>query len=147
MTFRPNLLATTSFDGSLATTFKRTVTDTVCDNTRELACPKTDSLQGQALSLFPRPASAGKGGPRMVHAIADDFAAEVAELCPIECHRPVGTCPPTHRSLVDGCPTGEAARRTGTHHGENKRGVLKRLYADDVRVAPWRGAPTVSSRP
>src|SRR4051812_36581484 len=36
-TFRPNLLATTSFDGSIATTFKRTVTDTVCDNTREIA--------------------------------------------------------------------------------------------------------------
>jgi len=35
--FRPNLLATTSFDGSIATTFKRTVTTTVCDNTRELA--------------------------------------------------------------------------------------------------------------
>ncbi len=35
--FRPNLLATTSFDGSIATTFKRTVTATVCDNTRELA--------------------------------------------------------------------------------------------------------------
>jgi hypothetical protein len=32
--FRPNLLATTSFDGSIATTFKRTVTDVVCDNTR-----------------------------------------------------------------------------------------------------------------
>src|SRR4051794_20181705 len=35
--FRPNLLAATSFDGSIATTFKRTVTDTVCDNTRECA--------------------------------------------------------------------------------------------------------------
>jgi len=37
VTFRPNLLATTSFDGSIATTYKRTVTYTVCDNTRELA--------------------------------------------------------------------------------------------------------------
>ncbi len=35
--FRPNLLATTSFDGSIATTFKRTITDVVCDNTREAA--------------------------------------------------------------------------------------------------------------
>jgi phage/plasmid-like protein (TIGR03299 family) len=42
--FRPNLLATTSFDGSIATTFKRTVTATVCDNTRELALAE----QGQA---------------------------------------------------------------------------------------------------
>src|SRR5664280_1495356 len=41
VTFRPNLLATTSFDGSISTTFKRTVTDTVCDNTRELALAET----------------------------------------------------------------------------------------------------------
>ncbi len=33
--FRPNLLATTSFDGSIATTDKRTVPITVCDNIRE----------------------------------------------------------------------------------------------------------------
>ena len=39
VTFRPNLLATTSFDGSIATTYKRTVTITVCDNTRELWLP------------------------------------------------------------------------------------------------------------
>ena len=39
--FRPNLLATTSFDGSIATTFKRTVTATVCDNTRDLALSET----------------------------------------------------------------------------------------------------------
>src|SRR5690242_4074184 len=32
--FRPNLLATTSLNGTVATTYKRTVTDTVCDNTR-----------------------------------------------------------------------------------------------------------------
>jgi phage/plasmid-like protein (TIGR03299 family) len=35
--FRPKLLATTSFDGSIATTYKGTVTDVVYDNTRELA--------------------------------------------------------------------------------------------------------------
>ncbi|NKR23343.1 DUF932 domain-containing protein, partial [Rhodococcus hoagii] len=31
--YRPNLLAATSLDGSLATTYGRTVTATVCDNT------------------------------------------------------------------------------------------------------------------
>jgi len=35
--FRPNLLAATSFDGSLATTIKRTVQATVCDNTLAVA--------------------------------------------------------------------------------------------------------------
>ena len=45
--FRPNLLATTSFDGSIATTFKRTVTDVVCDNTREAALAE----KGQAYKV------------------------------------------------------------------------------------------------
>ena len=51
------------FDGSIATTFKRTVTDVVCDNTRE-AAPGRDraDLQGQALPLLPRPAGPGPGG-------------------------------------------------------------------------------------
>jgi len=44
---RPNLLATRSFDGSIATTFKRVVTDVVCDNTREAALP----AQGQAFKV------------------------------------------------------------------------------------------------
>ena len=39
---RPNLLATTSFDGSIASTFKRTVTNVVCDNTREAALAEHD---------------------------------------------------------------------------------------------------------
>ncbi|WP_179220189.1 DUF932 domain-containing protein [Rhodococcus sp. NCIMB 12038] len=35
--YRPNLLAATSLDGSLATTYGRTVTATVCDNTMAIA--------------------------------------------------------------------------------------------------------------
>ena len=54
VTFRPNLLATTSFDGSIATTFKRTVTDVVCDNTRAVAlAEKGQSVQGEALAALP----------------------------------------------------------------------------------------------
>ena len=62
--FRPNLLATTSFDGSIATTFKRTVTDVVCDNTREAALAE----KGQAYKVKHSRNShaqlgAGAGGP------------------------------------------------------------------------------------
>lgn len=45
--FRPNLLATTALDGSLATTYKRTVTDVVCDNTRAAALRE----EGQELKI------------------------------------------------------------------------------------------------
>ncbi len=82
VTFRPNLLATTSFDGSIATTFKRTVTDTVCDNTRECALAES----GQQYKVkHSRHSHAKLGQARealaMIHTLADDFAAEVATLC------------------------------------------------------------------
>jgi len=51
--FRPNLLATTSFDGSIATTYKRTVTDTVCDNTR--ACALAEQGQSSRSSTAATP--------------------------------------------------------------------------------------------
>jgi len=83
--FRPNLLATTSFDGSIATTYKRTVTDTVCDNTRELALSergqevkvKHSRHSGLQLALT-------RQALQMVHTLADDFAQEVARLCRME---------------------------------------------------------------
>ncbi len=61
--FRPNLLATTSFDGSIATTYKRTGTDTICDNTRQLALSEVRAgVQGQAQPQLPRPARPGTAG-------------------------------------------------------------------------------------
>src|SRR4051794_30201614 len=83
--FRPNLLATTSFDGSIATTFKRTVTDVVCDNTREAALAE----HGQTFKVKHSRHSQTQLAPArealaLVHTLADDFAREVAELCSIE---------------------------------------------------------------
>ena len=79
--FRPNLLATTSFDGSIATTFKRTVTDTVCDNTRDgLAEPGQQYKVKHSRYSVARLAEA-REALAMVHTLADDFAAEVAKLC------------------------------------------------------------------
>lgn len=56
--FRPNLLATTSFDGSIATTFKRTVTDVICDNAREAALGEKGQTYKVKLTALPRPARA-----------------------------------------------------------------------------------------
>lgn len=43
--YRPNLLAATSLDGSLASTFARTVTATVCDNTMAAALSESRDQQ------------------------------------------------------------------------------------------------------
>jgi hypothetical protein len=106
--FRPNLLATTSFDGSIATTFKRTITDAVCDNTREAALAET----GPAYKVKrPRHSHAQLAPVRealvVVHTLADVFAREVAELCAIsESPRSSGGSSWT--------PTSVASRRPGS---------------------------------
>lgn len=86
--FRPNLLAITSFDGSIATTFKRTITATVCDNTRDLAL----SEAGQQLKVKHSRNSKlrlveARDALAVVHQTADAFALEVEQLCRIEVDR------------------------------------------------------------
>jgi len=137
--FRPNLLATTSFDGSIATTYKRTVTDTVCDNTRELAL----SESGQEFKVKHSRHSHAQLAParqalQMVHTLGDEFAAEVAQLCAItvtpgEWQRFLDVQVP--RVDASGQPlTGRALTLAGT-----RRDTLAGLYRSDPRVAPWSG--------
>lgn len=136
--FRPNLLATTSFDGSIATTFKRTVTDVVCDNTRELALGEKGQTFKVKHSRYSRAQLApAREALAMIHTLADDFAREVQTLC---------ATPVTDRTweqfldayvprIRDGVPiSGRALTLADT-----KRETLNRLYRYDQRVAPWAG--------
>ncbi len=140
VTFRPNLLATTSFDGSIATTFKRTVTDTVCDNTRELALAES----GQAYKVkHSRHSSAKLASARealaLVHTLAEDFAAEVAELCSTQ------VTPAQWAMFLDAhvpkvdVKTGQPLAGRSLTMADKKRDALAGLYVHDHRVAPWSG--------
>lgn len=137
--FRPNLLATTTFDGSLATTYKRTVTAVVCDNTRAAALGES----GQQVKVrHSRHSALRLGSARqalaLVHTTAEDFAAEVARLCavpvsPVAWGRFLDAWVP--RATPAGAPlTGKALTLA-----ERKRGQLTSLYRLDDRVAPWAG--------
>lgn len=137
--FRPNLLATTSFDGSIATTFKRTVTDVVCDNTRQAAL----SEDGQTFKVRHSRYSAAKLLPArealaLVHTVADEFAAEVARLCATrvtdrQWEQFLDVIVP--RTQHSGAPL---SLRSATVAGK-KRDRLQQLYRHDQRVAPWTG--------
>lgn len=137
--FRPNILATTSFDGSTATTFKRTITDVVCDNTREAALAEA----GQQFKVkHTRHSKArltdARAALELVHDLAEDFASEVRRLCatPVpgtSWGRFLDAYVP--RTDPHGKPiTGKALMLT-----DKKRSTLERLYAHDDRVAPWAG--------
>jgi hypothetical protein len=65
--------------------------------------------------------------------IADDFAAEVAELCAISVpDRDWAAFLDAHAALPEDKGPGRAS-------AERKRETLTELYARDERVAPWRG--------
>lgn len=139
VTFRPNLLATTSFDGSIATTFKRTVTDTVCDNTREMAL----SEKGQAYKVKHSRYSQlkitdARDALAMVYTLADEFAAEVAQLCAIHV-----TDKQWNEFLALSVPMvdvrGDALTGRSLTMAGNKRTALNKLYRYDNRVSPWTG--------
>jgi phage/plasmid-like protein (TIGR03299 family) len=79
--FRPNLLACTFHDGSLATTYQRVVTNVVCDNTMSAALKEG----GPRLKVRHSRNSVGRltevrDALAIVHTVAEDFAAQVAEL-------------------------------------------------------------------
>jgi phage/plasmid-like protein (TIGR03299 family) len=140
VTFRPNLLATTSFDGSIATTFKRTITDTVCDNTRDLALAE----KGQHYKIRHSRHSAARLAPArqalaMIHTLADDFTAEVATLCATQVtanqwNQFLDAHTPRHHPGTRQLLTGRSLTSA-----DKKRDTLQRLYRHDPRVAPWAG--------
>lgn len=139
VTFRPNLLATTSFDGSIATTFKRTVTDTVCDNTRETALAEHGQQFKVRHSRYSRAKLAdARAALAMVHTLADDFAREVADLCSTTVtDQDWGRFLDAHVSRVDN--SGIPLQGRALTLADKKRDTLQRLYRHDQRVAPWAG--------
>jgi len=131
--FRPNLVACTSFDGSLATTYKRTVTNVVCDNTLQMGL----SEKGQTFKLKHTKYSHlklddARQALEIVYGIADDFAAAVAKLCEVDVtDKQFGSVLDLEVPLPD-----EDGR--GRTVAEKKRAQLVNLWYTDERVNPWK---------
>jgi phage/plasmid-like protein (TIGR03299 family) len=132
--FRPNLVACTSFDGSLATTYKRLVTNVVCDNTLAQGLNE----DGQTFKLRHSKYSGmrlqdARDALAIVHSIADDFAAEVAKLCKEKVSDKRFT------AVLDALYPVPADEGRGQTVITKKRDEIAALWANDERVAPWKG--------
>ena len=133
--FRPNLLATTSFDGTVATTFKRVNTRVVCDNTNEMALAeigqefKTKHTRYSGLKI-----QNAREALQIVHTMSDDFAQEVAELTAWKV-----SDAEFESILTKLVPINDELSKAGITRGENKRNELLTLWRHDDRVAPWQG--------
>lgn len=138
--FRPNLVAATSFNGSLATTFKPTITATVCDNTLTAALAEKGSPTVKV--RHSRNSLEKIGDVRealgIVYSTADDFSAQVAALTSTKFTEA------NFEELMDKIAPlpkpGEAKTTRAITLAEGKRDELFRLWSKDERVAPWRNS-------
>lgn len=137
--FRPNLLASTSFDGSLATTFARTVTATVCDNTLAAALSETAQKVKVKHSRYSGlKLDDARQALSIVEATADDFTAELHKLIETEV-----SSREWERFLDALTPVtnehGEQLKGRAYTLASKKRDELNRMYRHDERAATWHG--------
>src|ERR1044072_465831 len=82
--FRPNLLATTSLNGTIATTLKRTTTMTVCDNTYAAAMAEqgeTYKRRHTRYSVSKAEMARAREALNLLSQDAENMAAEIERLC------------------------------------------------------------------
>jgi phage/plasmid-like protein (TIGR03299 family) len=137
--FRPNLLNTTSFDGSIKTTFKRTATIVVCDNTWNMAMRKGGDQFAVSHSRFSiqRLEQAGHA-LGLVEKTADEFTAHIVALT-----EKAVSDRQWARFLDRWVPSVDAKGSPKTGRAltmaAKKRDTLAKMWMSDPRVSPWKG--------
>lgn len=134
--YRPFVTASTSFDGSLSTTYTAGITVVVCDNTLAaslLGASSTVKVKHTRYSHLN--AAAVRDALGIVEAAAATFAADVETLT----NWKVSTRQ-WSRFLDVTCPVDPEAKTTRSATlSAKKRDELSTLYATDLRVSPWAG--------
>lgn len=135
-TVRPQLLATTSHNGTLATTHKLTNTVVVCDNTLAMGLSERT---GEYRTRHSKHSSYKLQGVRdalgIVHTMADEISLEIARLCEQEV---------TDKQFSDIVarlvPVGEIGTTTESARTKmgNKQDDLWNLWRNSEMVSPWR---------
>lgn len=139
VTFRPYMLAATSLDKSLATTYKTGFRVAVCDNTLSAAiaeCSPTYKIRHSSGSDL-KIAEARSDLQIQFQENTDAFSAAIADLnattvTDAQFDRFLESIAPT--TDKDGLKTGAAATRA-----KNKQDEIRSLYRSDPRCEPWKG--------
>lgn len=137
VSFRPFLLASTSLDGSIATSYGRSVTNTVCDNTMSVAMTQHG---GQRIRYRHSSKSLGRiqearDALGIIYTAADEFTQEVATLTSIGF-----SSSDFERLLNIETPLPDPKKAPGPYSkAVERREFLWDMYRFDVRCAPWTG--------
>lgn len=134
--FRPFLTSATSMDGSLATTYQTGAQVVVCDNTLSAAMRESSAHRVKVKHSAHSLTRIGevRDALRIIHAVADDFAAAVAELTAREVTRQQWG-----DFLLAYAPHDVDATKRAQGMAERKRDALDDLWRYDNRVSPWAG--------
>lgn len=131
--FRPHLLACTSHDQSVASTYKRVQTVVVCDNTLAMARgERGDQVKVRHTRNSSLNIATARDALQIVFDSGTKFAAEIDRLVETT------VTEPQWHAFLDAhvpMPTEEGRSRT---LAITKRDTLLKLWYYDVRVAPWR---------
>lgn len=144
VTFRPFVLARSSMDGSVATTWSRSITNTVCDNTMTIAAGE----HGGQRIVFRASGNSevklkdAREALGLIDASAADFTRQVGELAATpftlaDFHKLTEVVVPGEQPELGG-KIDKRAWNTWTKVRE-KREYLEDLFRFDERVAPWTG--------
>lgn len=134
-TVRPFLLATTSFDGSIATTYKTGFTNVVCDNTYGMFMREggeTYKRKHTKNSTFDLLTAAQTFNTLSL--VAERVTADIEAFLSIEV-----TDKHWSEFVEAAAPIADDASKRSTTMAETKRQALTGLWRTDMRVAPWAG--------
>lgn len=131
---RPWLAATTSYNSTTATTYKKGTTDIVCDNTRTAFF----NGGGEQLRVKHTVNSLGKltearMALALVHDVGDQFNKYVKDLCEQDV-----TTRQWDKFLMEYSPDFPHFTKRETTNAEARRDQLDELYRLDERVSPWQ---------
>lgn len=136
---RPFLLAQTSFDGSLATTYKTGFTNVVCDNTHARFMSEPGEVYKRrhtSKSEFDLLSAAD--ALNTLSMVADSVTADIEKLLAVDVSDVQwGQFVTAHVPTEDN--KGEALSARSIALADTKRQALTGLYRTDVRVQPWAG--------
>jgi phage/plasmid-like protein (TIGR03299 family) len=132
--YRPNLLSATSFDGSLATTYKRTIGATVCDNTLSAALSEGGTtLKFKHTKGSPNKIAQTRDALAIIESTSKNFEAAVKQLTDAK----IGNLQ-FKEVLSVLVPVDEESSPLAQNAAHNKRNALTSMLHTDPRVAPWK---------
>ena len=136
-TIRPQLVATTSHNGTLATTFKNTCTAVVCDNTLSFSL-----RDGGQVSRTRHTTNSGFRLQTVREALDIVHVAGAAEVAEIERLSNIKVNDYQFDRIIKRLgpvPSLENSKPAGGTRAENKTARLHSLWNKDERVTPWKG--------